>query len=396
MDTQAEWSWLRQRLSEIGYGPAGLREPLGVSMADEISLVNFPAVLARLAAQRSPLATVLGLWFLEQKVTRRALLALFSRSEIEQLCAAALVAERDGEVRPLLRLDPVGELLIAADCRFGKMWRGALRAGGGDPVYPPGADSLWLRDTVRRGDSASVLDLCTGSGIQALSTLGSGVSAVGVDVNGRAVRFARFNGALNGLDGATFQCGDLFAPVAAAKFDVIIANPPFVTSPYGSLGNRRLPGVAAASYHSGGATGDVVLRRILRAVPGHLRGDGRFFAVGHVGVRQGESMEDVAQRWFAAFPGRAAVFRLETGTAIDLAAAQSLFALQGGRRAHEREMTLWVGHLRHHRIEFVVAFLLAAQRGERRSVEVIDASPKILPLPMTPPAPEQVASWLAR
>jgi len=56
-------------------------------------------------------------------------------------------------------------------------------------------------------DHFQVLDFCTGSGVQALSTLKSleivdpGAKALCVDLNDRAQRFTKFNGFLNGMDG---------------------------------------------------------------------------------------------------------------------------------------------------------------------------------------------------
>ena len=56
-------------------------------------------------------------------------------------------------------------------------------------------------------DHFQVLDFCTGSWVQALSTLKSleivdpGAKALCVDVNDRAQRFTKFNGFLNGMDG---------------------------------------------------------------------------------------------------------------------------------------------------------------------------------------------------
>jgi hypothetical protein len=51
------------------------------------------------------------------------------------------------------------------------------------------------------------------------------------DINPRAVAFAAFNAELNGLHNVTCVRGDLFAPVAGVRFDLILANPPFVISP---------------------------------------------------------------------------------------------------------------------------------------------------------------------
>lgn len=73
-----------------------------------------------------------------------------------------------------------------------------------------------------------VLDLGTGSGIGAIFAARRGFQAVGVDVNPEAVRCARLNVLLNRLeDRVTIRPGDLFAPVAGERFDLVLFNPPF-------------------------------------------------------------------------------------------------------------------------------------------------------------------------
>jgi len=148
-----------------------------------------------------------------------------------------------------------------------------------EPVMYIGSDSLGLvrMAAIAKVKSASVpddstssgaaplrvLDLCTGSGIQGIAfarmsaLLGAPAAVTCVDINPRAGRFARFNAALNGLDvnvageGCVQVCvGDLYKAVsgkdhtsqggrghevdgAGGRFDVILANPPFVPVPQG-------------------------------------------------------------------------------------------------------------------------------------------------------------------
>ena len=93
----------------------------------------------------------------------------------------------------------------------------------------------------------SVLDLGTGCGVVALM-LAHALARfdvqriVATDISERALSFARANARLNGLHGAIeFRQGDLFAPVAGERFDLIASNPPFVITP-------RSPGDDRARY----------------------------------------------------------------------------------------------------------------------------------------------------
>lgn len=74
-----------------------------------------------------------------------------------------------------------------------------------------------------------VLDLGTGTGVGALAAVRAGARAVGVDINPAAVRCARINALVNQCEQrAEFRQGDLFAPVAGERFDLVVFNPPFL------------------------------------------------------------------------------------------------------------------------------------------------------------------------
>src|SRR5581483_2417147 len=76
--------------------------------------------------------------------------------------------------------------------------------------------------------TADVLDMGTGSGVGAVVAARHARRVVAVDINPTAVRCARANVLLNRLeDRVEVLEGDLFAPVAGRRFDVILFNPPF-------------------------------------------------------------------------------------------------------------------------------------------------------------------------
>lgn len=105
---------------------------------------------------------------------------------------------------------------------------------------------------------ATVLDLGTGSGVLAVGAARSARSVVAVDINPAAVRCARINALLNGVeDRVEVREGDLFAPVAGERFDVVLCNPPFFR------GTPRTP-FEAALYSTDFA------RRFSAALPVHL------------------------------------------------------------------------------------------------------------------------------
>ena len=76
-------------------------------------------------------------------------------------------------------------------------------------------------------DSA-VLEIGTGTGLVALSAARRASRVVATDVNPAAARCAKLNAVANGLASKVeVYEGDMFAPVAGRKFDLILCNPPY-------------------------------------------------------------------------------------------------------------------------------------------------------------------------
>src|SRR5215211_565792 len=126
-------------------------------------------------------------------------------------------------------------------------------------VFRPRPDSWMLArrvaDTVRPG--MSVLDVCTGSGVLAVAAARAGAGAVtAVDVSRRAVATVRINARLNGVRVRALR-GDLFAPVAGERFDVIVSNPPYLPSE-----DDQLPRHGPQRAWEGGTDGRLLLDRI--------------------------------------------------------------------------------------------------------------------------------------
>ncbi len=143
-------------------------------------------------------------------------------------------------------------------------------------VYGPGRDSELLagviRDHVRPGDS--VLDVFTGSGVQAIEAARAGAGEVlAIDVARRAVAGVRLNSLFNGVR-VEPRRGSLFAPVAGRSFDLIVANPPFVPS-----GDDDGPVAGAARAWEAGHDGRRLLDPFLAEAPARLRPGGTLLVV---------------------------------------------------------------------------------------------------------------------
>ncbi len=79
------------------------------------------------------------------------------------------------------------------------------------------------------------LDLCTGSGCIAISTLAHrpDLTAVAVDVSDKALDIAKENALSNGVsERISFICADILvdSPIGDQKFDGVVSNPPYIKS----------------------------------------------------------------------------------------------------------------------------------------------------------------------
>lgn len=113
-----------------------------------------------------------------------------------------------------------------------------------------------------------VLELCLGSGVNSLFAADVAREVTGIDINPRALAFARFNEALCPAPRRLrMHAGSLFEPLADdARFDTILVNPPF----------ELVPEDETWFLHSdGGEDGLDVMRAILADVPARLTPDGR-------------------------------------------------------------------------------------------------------------------------
>lgn len=87
-------------------------------------------------------------------------------------------------------------------------------------IYEPQEDSFLLRKYVLVYAHGRVLDMCAGSGIQALAALEKTPNVLAVDLDEDAVNFVKSKGVKS-------KVSDLFSKVDG-KFDLIIFNPPYL------------------------------------------------------------------------------------------------------------------------------------------------------------------------
>ena len=254
---------LGARLRTVGYDEQNVSQRLGKA-PQEIEPTDLP-YLDGFHLRREPLDDLIRLFLLRGALGEDRARSVLGSENFDFLLEMAAIGITDGLCRARVDLFPVEDLVIATDHRYQVLKSDSLTE---QPVMYLGCDSIGLVKTAPREHSASHLDLCTGSGVQALVAARYADRVIGVDLNPRALRFARFNAALNGVTNATFRYGDLYEPVRKERFQSITANPPFVPSPTDTV-----------AFRDGGANGEEILQRIIGQAPLHLVRGGRISIV---------------------------------------------------------------------------------------------------------------------
>jgi release factor glutamine methyltransferase len=148
---------------------------------------------------------------------------------------------------------------------------------------------------VRRAPPRTVLDLGTGTGCLLLSALHEFPASfgIGIDRSPGAAALAAANAHSLGLGNrAAFLCADWAAPLAA-RFDLILCNPPYIpTCEIGGL-MPEVAGHEPVSALDGGADGLIAYRRVLPLLPQLLHPDG--VAVLELGIGEGPRVAALAQ-----------------------------------------------------------------------------------------------------
>jgi hypothetical protein len=154
---------------------------------------------------------------------------------------------------------------------------------------------------------------------------------------------------LNGLTHVEVRRGDRFDPVAEQRFELVVANPPFVVSPSSRylFRDSRLPA-------------DELCRSIVRTVPNHLVEGGHAQLLASWAHVDGESWRDRLAGWFAGTGCDALVFERE---ALDPGAHTASWLRQTERPEQwQPEYDDWMRYYEANRIEAIGFGLVTLRR----------------------------------
>jgi len=179
---------------------------------------------------------------------------------LEALAEMGLLRLESGVATGTVALVPFENLVLAVDLQE-TLYKGAPS----DLVLGMTRSTLELSNITVRRAVRNTLDFGTGSGIQAFLAAAHSDRVYGIDCSTRAVNFARFSAALNGIPNVEFIEGSGLDAVPGQRFDLIVANPPFAVTP-----ERRFV------YRDSGMHLDAFAESLVRRAPEFLEEGGVF------------------------------------------------------------------------------------------------------------------------
>lgn len=296
----AEIAALRADLTAGHYTSARIDELLGPVASAALRRENAVPARRVLEPLEDPAAVLLRLFTLGAVLTRTQVQSALPSLGVDGALRLGLIGPTDEDsdaslqalvdLAPYSASDDAGQIdwWIASD-------RSELATGaplGPEHVLGVGGASLTLARITPRAPVRRVLDLGCGGGIQALHASRHAEQVVATDLSERALGFAAFNAALNGIE-LELRQGSLLEPVHGETFDLILSNPPFVITP-------RSAGDSTWTYRDGGLAGDRLLAELLRDLPAHLAPGGSAVMLGNWEIRGDEDWDAHPRAWMQA------------------------------------------------------------------------------------------------
>jgi methylase of polypeptide subunit release factors len=331
---------LRELLTRMSYSDERVRE---LVHPDGLDLARGIAALRLRSTADEPLGRLLRLFLAGEELDLDAAIETLAPLALDQLEAAELVQQTPRGVRALVRLTPIRGLVLASDPHPG----GRLAA---DHVIYPGPASETLAKVTIRSPATTALDLCAGSGVQALLAAKHCERVVATDLNPRALRLARLSAALNEIDNVEWREGDLFEPVSTERFDLVVANPPFVIAPAREL-----------TFRDSARRGDELSREVLVGSATRLAEGGFAHVLCSWVQAEGEHWSGAPRRWLAGLGCDVVILQLDTETAVSYAVAWTSLDSATIAEAVERAAR-WVDYYQELGIERIATGLIVMRR----------------------------------
>ncbi|OHB50303.1 MAG: hypothetical protein A2106_03150 [Planctomycetes bacterium GWF2_40_8] len=173
----------------------------------------FPAFYQKLFKIFYPqVFSLFEIFFLNSKVKREEISRFFSEEDINSFIKNNILKESNGNYKFNIKLIPYREMIF----NKGASWFGK--------------DSVTFAECITKDLNGKTvgktLDLCTGTGIQAIISKKYSKRVTASDIREQSIQNAILNSNINNLTNITFLTSDLLKNISG-KYDLITANPPY-------------------------------------------------------------------------------------------------------------------------------------------------------------------------
>ncbi len=370
---------LREALIGAGYNSRAIAARIGPTAVDAVRRNDLRGLL-RATTERDRLATLIRLFLAGQTESADAVRAALAPLSVEAAISAGIVEAYGGGLHAGVDLDVytghTGDdwwVLsdLDADAR-----PGPLRT---DHVLGVGNAATTLAGSTIRTPVATALDIGTGCGVQALELGAHADRVTATDLSDRALRFAATTAALNAM---TWElvAGDMVAPVAERRFDLVVSNPPFVIG----------PGSTRYTYRDSGRAGDAVCAELARAAGTLLNEGGTMQFLANWVHASGEDWRERVSGWVAGTGCDAWIVQREVSDPVEYV---NLWLRDASEAYDAARAQAWLDWFDAQKIEGVGYGLVTMRRNEKadplvRAEDVRQSVP--------PPMGAQIAAWFER
>ncbi|MEU4789489.1 methyltransferase [Micromonospora tulbaghiae] len=367
---------LRTALTLARFTANGIADRLGPQATGAVARNDYRAAL-RATEDRDRLATLIRVFICDQTEPEAAVAAALAPLAVDEALAGGIVERHGDGLRAGVDLEPYGdEWWVLADVPASARPGRPLHA---EHVLGIGGATQTLISATVRPTVDTALDLGTGSGVQALHLGTHARRVTATDVSERALRFAATTAALNGQDWELLR-GDMVAPVAGRRFDLVVSNPPFVVG----------PGTTTHVYRDSGRVGDAIGAELAAAAPGLLTEGGTMQYLANWVHVTGEDWAERVTGWFAGTGLDAWVIQREVA---DPMAYVNLWLTDVGESADPQRMAAWLDWFDAHKVEAIGFGIVSLRRSghDQPVVRVEDLRQRV-----EPPLGDRIGEWFAR
>jgi Methyltransferase small domain len=370
---------LRDALGAAEYTSHAIAARIGPTAVDAVRRGDFRGLL-RATADRDRLATLVRLFLAGQTEPVDAVAAALAPLPVAAAVAAGLVEAYGDGLHAGVDLDVYTghtgqDWWVLSDLDVDAR-PGPLRT---DHVLGVGNAATTLAGATIREPVGTALDLGIGCGVQSLELSGQAGSVTGTDLSERALRFAATTAGLNGLSWELLA-GDLLAPVAGRRFDLVVSNPPFVVG----------PGSTRYTYRDSGRPGDAVCAELAAAAPELLTEGGTLQFLANWLHVSGEDWRERVSGWVAGTGCDAWIVQREISDPVEYV---DLWLRDASETFDPARAQAWLDWFDSQKIE-AVGFGLVTLRRAGRAEPVVRAED--LRQAVAAPLGTLIAGWLDR